>query len=122
MKYINVVGAFALTCATTALAASCLIPYNIDEAGSCGGTPQEPTPDACQQITYAPANRSECDPSPTGTYTCNNVIAHVMKTTNQLTIRTIAGVKVCWWTGYTSSTVDTGQLCLWANQGTDTCP
>lgn len=127
MKYINVVGAFALVCATTALA-NCLAPNDIDEVGSCGGTPQDPTYPNCQQITYAPANRSECDPSPTGTYDCQNVIVHVLKTTsNYLALGPVLGqpgmpTSCSWMLLDPVTTVDTGQLCLTTNQGTDTCP
>jgi hypothetical protein len=121
-------GIVALLCATTVtvLAANCLLPTDIDEAGSCGGTPHPSAdyPD-CQIIVYNPDHRSECDPSPNGTYTCNNVIAHVLKITYQYRPLFLHGdppITGCIMAESTSSTVDTGQLCLQGQAGTDSCP
>ncbi len=123
-KYINVACAFALALSATALAAQCLLPYNIDESGSCGGAYQPAQYPGCEEITYAPDHRSECDPNTTGTYDCKNVIAHVMKTTYDFPPISMDGGKTgsCLPYPVTSNTIDTGQLCLWANAGTQTCP
>lgn len=84
---------------------------------SCGGTPQQATPDACERIEYTPDNETYCrnltatQTVGSGATECNVEDVEVIKTVTKFTLKNLNGTKTCVYPILWIGNTPTGETC-----------
>jgi hypothetical protein len=101
--------------------ADCQYPTDFGESGDCAPTTTThngyPT---CDDVSYSPTTRNECEPSSPGVTDCQNHIVEIVEIHNHSTPQTLYGHNVCGSPTWTESKVI--GLCIQGIGGGSSCP